>query len=63
MSLGPELDFDLFDLGKVTYQGFLGSLFLSLPGMGLSVLPQSRGVEVTVLEDLRYLSKHQHYLS
>jgi hypothetical protein len=49
MSLGSGLDFDLFDLGKATYEASLGSLFLSSLSAG----------EISVLEDLGYRSKHE----
>jgi hypothetical protein len=52
MSPESDLDFDLFDLGMVIYQGSSKSLVLSLSGLGLFVSPRFRGVEVEVLEDL-----------
>ena len=52
MSRGFDLGFVLFVLGMVTYQVSLGSLFLSLSGLGLSLAPWFRGREIVVLEDL-----------
>jgi hypothetical protein len=39
MSLVSDLDFDLFDLDMVMYQASLGSPFLSLSGLSLSLAP------------------------
>jgi hypothetical protein len=52
MSLVSDLDFDLFDLDMVMYQASLGSLFLSLSGLSLSLAPRFWGGEIVVLEDL-----------
>jgi hypothetical protein len=52
MSLVSDLDFGLFDLDTVTYQASLGSPFLSLSGLSLSLAPRFSGGKIVVLEYL-----------
>ena len=58
MSLVPDLDFVPFDLNMVTYEASLGSPFLSLSALGLSLALRFRSGEVVMLEDVGYLCEH-----